>query len=67
VVTVEIEVRARPPGTLYYNLHKVGPTPVTLHVPKSDKPIDLAISLAGHPFVRSVVPDHSQTIDFTYP
>lgn len=65
--TVEIEVRSKPRAHVYYNRVDVGLSPVTLHVPKSDVPIDLAMSLKGRSLLKHVVPDHPQTIDFFVP
>lgn len=64
---VEIEVRSKPRARVYYNLRDVGLSPVTLHVPRSDKPIDLAMSLKGRSLIKHVIPDHPQTVDFFVP
>ncbi|MEO8550627.1 MAG: hypothetical protein ABI678_11660 [Kofleriaceae bacterium] len=64
---IEIEVRSNPRARVYYNLRDVGLSPVTLHVPRSDQPIDLAMSLKGRALIKHVVPDHPQTVDFFVP
>lgn len=65
--TVSIEIRTRPPGQIVIDGRNAGTAPVTLHVTKGTKPLNISTSLEGHPFSRSIVPDRDQTIDFTYP
>ena len=64
---IGIEVRSKPRGTITFDGKKVGTTPTTIHVPRSDTPIEVGAELVGHPLTKRVVPDRDQTIDFTYP
>ena len=64
---VSIEVRSRPRGVITFDGHAAGNTPLTVHVPKSTKSIEIGATLAGHHKTRIVIPDRDQTIDFTYP
>jgi PEGA domain len=64
---VSIEVRSRPRGAITFDGHRAGTTPLTVHVPKATRSIEIGATLAGHHRTRTVIPDHDQTIDFTYP
>jgi len=65
--TVSIEVRTKPRGVVTFDGHKAGMSPITLHMPKGTATVQIGTVLLGHPLTKSIIPDHDQTIDFTYP
>ncbi len=62
--TVEIEIHARPAGSISMNGHPAGHTPLTLHVQQSDTAVTIEAVLRGRHFTKLVTPDHDQRIDF---
>ncbi len=62
--TVEIEIHARPAGSISMNGRPAGHTPLTLHVQQSDTAVTIEAVLRGRHFTRLVTPDHDQRIDF---
>jgi serine/threonine-protein kinase len=65
--TVSIEVRTKPRGVVTFDGHKAGMSPITLHMPKNTTSVEIGTVLLGHKLTKSIIPDHDQTIDFTYP
>jgi hypothetical protein len=75
--TVRIEVRSMPAMEIKLNGRKMGRTPLSLRVPKSDAPITLEASYVQRKYsrvnvieeprteARQVVPDRDRTVDFT--
>jgi hypothetical protein len=65
---VHIQVRSSPAHVeLMMNGHREGPTPVMLHIPKSDTAIELAVTLHGHVITQRVVPDRDRVVDLASP
>ncbi|MDB4957859.1 MAG: serine/threonine protein kinase [Myxococcales bacterium] len=62
--TVSIELRSNPPAQIRIDGNKAGKTPLTLHIPKSAKPVMIEAVLMGHPITKQVIPDRDQTVDF---
>lgn len=65
--TVTIEVRTRPPGQIRIDGHHAGTAPITLHVPKSVKSMEISTTLRGQSLSRTITPDRDQTVDFSSP
>ena len=65
--TISIAIRTQPPGQIIIDGRNAGTSPVTLHIPKSAKPLEISTTLQGHRLSRTVIPDRDQTIEFTYP
>jgi hypothetical protein len=65
--TVSIEVRTNRPSEITFDGHKGGRAPSTLHVPKSTTPMEIGVTLLGHPLTKQVIPDHDQIVTFAYP
>jgi serine/threonine-protein kinase len=65
--TVSIEIRTRPRGAITLDGRKVGSSPLTLHIPKSSRSLQVGADLEGQIMVRTVVPDRDQTVDFAIP
>ncbi len=62
--TVEIEIHARPAGSISVNGRPAGHTPLTLHVQQSDTAVTIEAVLRGRHYTKLVTPDHDQRIDF---
>jgi hypothetical protein len=75
--TVRIEIRALPKMTVKKDGKKIGTTPVSIEVPKTNQPFDIdtewteqRIYRTGQRMVprhahKAVVPDDNKTVDFT--
>ncbi len=64
---MSIEVRTNKPADITFNGNKGGRSPSTLHVPKSMTPMEIGVTLDGHPLTKQVIPDRDQVVMFTYP
>ena len=62
--TVTLEVRSNPPVRIRIDGHYAGKTPLTLHVPRSLKPVLFETVVRGRPVTRQVIPDRDQMVDF---
>lgn len=64
--TVSIEVKSRPGSSITIDGRKAGPAPLTLHLPKSQRSLQLGAEFKGQVLIRTVVPDRDQAVDFGF-
>ncbi|MBV8761528.1 MAG: serine/threonine protein kinase [Deltaproteobacteria bacterium] len=63
--TVGIQIRANPRALIMMDGHKVGWTPLTIHVKKSSSQLKLDAIINGQTRSKLVVPDQDQDVAFT--
>lgn len=63
--TVGIQIRANPRALIMMDGHKVGWTPLTIHVKKSSSELKLEAIINGKTQSKLVVPDRDQDVGFT--
>lgn len=63
--TVGIQIRANPRALIMLDGHKVGWTPVTIHVKKSSSQLKIDAIQSGKTQSKLVVPDQDQDVGFT--
>jgi len=63
--TVGIQIRANPRALIMMDGHKVGWTPVTIHVKKSSSQLKLDAIINGKTQSKLITPDQDQDVGFT--